>query len=91
MDKNDNKTLFSFIFGIVFATLIYPIIDELSVVFLSWIEYFKLLPSKLVLKGNKEITKLQDECEDEEETCAIGFQYTAQDEEEYYEDDEEDW
>lgn len=53
---------------------IIPISEELTTVILSWVEYLKLKPSKLVLQGNKEIQELQAETE-EVNTCAIGFHY----------------
>lgn len=48
----------------------------------------KILPSKLILKGNKELAELQGDAEGYEETSAIGFHYEPK--EEYYEDDYED-
>ena len=90
MDKKNNRTILSFIFGVVFITLIYPIIDELTNVLLSWIEYLKILPSKLVLKGNKELKELQDD-DEKSETYAIGFQYNPSDYDEFDDYDEESW
>lgn len=46
------------------------------------------MPSKLVLKGNKELKELQDD-DEKSETCAIGFQYNPSDYDEFDDYDEE--
>lgn len=56
-------------------------------VIMTWIQVLLLLPNKIILKGNKELTDLQSE-EQEYETSCIGFQIPN--EEEYYDDDEDD-
>lgn len=90
MNNKNNKTTMAFILGILSYILFIPVIEEFTNVLLSWIEYFKILPSKLVLKGNKQIKELQDEDEENEsESCAIGFQYSPQ-EEDIYDDEYED-
>lgn len=53
---------------------------------LSWIEYLKIRPGKLVIKGNNELKELQGEDDTESETCAIGFQYNPK---EYMDDEDE--
>lgn len=53
---------------------IVPIIEEIVNIVLAWMEYFKILPSKLVLKGNNELADLQSETQ-EHNTYAIGFDY----------------
>ena len=77
MNNNNNKTIIAFLLGLLSYMLFIPIIEELSNVILSWIEYLKILPSKLVLKGNKELKELQDD-DGKSETCAIGFQYNPE-------------
>ena len=76
--KNKNDKLFAFIFGVISYICLIPIIEELTNVILSWIEYLKIFPSKLVLKGNKELKELQSEDDIDSETCAIGFQYNSE-------------
>lgn len=61
MNNKNNKTIMAFILGILSYMLLIPVIEEFTNVLLSWIEYFKILPSKLVLKGNKELKELQEE------------------------------
>ena len=90
MNNKNNKTIMAFILGILSYMLLIPIIDELTNVLLSWIEYLKILPSKLVLKGNKELKELQDD-DEKSETCAIGFQYNPSDYDEFDDYDEESW
>lgn len=76
-----------FIIGILTGMVLIPIVEELITVIFQWIEYMKILPSKLILKGNKELAELQGDAEGYEETSAIGFHYEPK--EEYYEDDYE--
>ena len=71
-------------FGIISSILIIPLIEEFSNVLLAWMEYFKILPSKLVLKGNNELADLQSETQ-EHDTYAIGFDYPTHEEtDDYY-------
>lgn len=86
--KNKNDKLFAFILGILAYICFIPFIEELTNVLLFWIEYLKILPSKLVLKGNKELKELQDD-DEKSETCAIGFQYNPSDYDEFDDYDEE--
>lgn len=55
-------------------------------VIMTWIQVLLLLPNKIILKGNKELTDLQSE-EQEYETSCIVFQIPNG--EEYYDDDED--
>lgn len=91
MNNKNNKTIMAFILGILSYMLLIPIIDELTNVLLSWIEYLKIFPSKLVLKGNKELKELQSEDDIDSETYAIGFQYNPSDYDEFDDYDEESW
>lgn len=68
-----------YILGLVTGLIFIPVIEELLNVAFSWIEYLKIVPSKLVLKGNKDLADLQSEDEEYTETNAIGFQYIHQD------------
>ena len=89
MNNKNNKTIMAFILGILSYMLLIPVIEEFTNVLLSWIEYFKILPSKLVLKGNKELKELQEEDGIESETYAFGFQYTQKEDfDDEYEDEE---
>lgn len=72
-----NKNVLFYILGMVSSIAIIPILEELTTVILSWVEYLKLKPNKLVLQGNKEIQELQAETE-EVNTCAIGFHYNPE-------------
>lgn len=72
-----------FILGILSILLLIPIIESISEIICTFLEYPKGLASKKVLKLNKELLKLQSETE-EIDTVAIGFQCDAV---EYDEDD----
>lgn len=86
----ENKTLLSYILGACTIIVFLPIMEELVNVILSWIEYLKIIPSKLVLKGNAELQEIQNESEETDpDTCAIGFHYVPEDNEDDYYDDEE--
>lgn len=83
-----NKTLLSYILGACTIVIFLPIIEEIVNVILSWIEYLKILPGKLVIKGNAELQELQSDFEVEStDTCAIGFHYEPETEE-YYDEEE---
>ena len=79
MNNKNNKIIMAFILGILSYILLIPVIEEFTNVLLSWIEYFKIFPSKLVLKGNKELKELQEGDDVESETYAVGFQYNQED------------
>lgn len=55
-------------------------------VIMTWIQVLLLLPNKIILKGNKELTDLQSE-EQAYETSCIGFQIPNG--EEYYDEDDD--
>lgn len=80
--------LWYFIFGIVFAIVLFPLLDAIIVLIATWIEVLKGRLSVKLAKYQKEIDDL-DIGEKEEKTPAIGFVYP--DVEEYYEEDEEDY
>lgn len=83
-----NKTLLSYILGACTIVIFLPIVEEIVNVILSWIEYLKILPGKLVIKGNAELQELQSDFEVEStDTCAIGFHYEPETEE-YYDEEE---
>lgn len=83
-----NKTLLSYILGACTIVIFLPIVEEIVNVILSWIEYLKILPGKLVIKGNAELQELQSNSETEEvDTCAIWFHYEPETED-YYDDEE---
>lgn len=84
----ENKTLLSYILGACTIVIFLPIVEELVNVTLSWIEYLKIIPSKLVLKGNAELQELQSDSDVEStDTCAIGLHYEPETEE-YYDEEE---
>lgn len=85
----ENKTLLSYILGACTIIVFLPIVEELVNVILSWIEYLKIIPSKLVLKGNAELQEIQNESgEIDSDTCAIVFHYEPKTEE-YYDEEEQ--
>jgi hypothetical protein len=75
-----------FILGIVFYVAAIPIIESITEIIVTWLEYFKGKASKPVLKLNKELVDLQIELEKHDEGICIGFQAPSSDED--YEDDE---
>lgn len=84
----ENKSLLSYILGACTIVIFLPIVEELVNVILSWVEYLKIIPSKLVLKGNAELQEIQNESgEMDSDTCAIGFHYEPKTEE-FYDEEE---
>ena len=84
----DNNTK-HFIIGVLSGLLFIPIIEEFMNVIMTWIQVLLLLPNKIILKGNKELTDLQSEEQEEQEyeTSCIVFQIPN--EEEYYDEDDD--
>lgn len=87
MKKDTNWLIF--IFGMISGLIILPCIEEMLSVFLLWIEWFKILPSKLIAKGNQDIAEFHMQ-DNTSETCSnvIGFQIPDMDNE--YSDEEYD-
>lgn len=82
-----NNTWIFYILGVISGMIAIPCIEELLSVCLLWIEWLKILPSKLIAKGNKEIADLH-ECDTEMQTNvnAIGFKIPDNmEDDEYYE------
>lgn len=73
-----------FILGMLSIILLIPICENLSELICGWIEIFKGNNTLKVLKINDKITEFQLKNE-EINTHAVGFQYTAQ--EDYEEED----
>jgi hypothetical protein len=67
-----NKNLLSYIFGMLTVLLFVPLIEDLSAILSSWFQVLVLKPTKLVLKGNKEIAELQANSQEIDTHC-IGF------------------
>ena len=82
-----DKSIWHYIFGLLSGLLLIPVIEEFSNVIMSWIQVLLLKPTKKVLKGNQEISDLQESSEYQVSNC-IGFQ--VPNEYEYYDDDEYD-
>ena len=80
-----NNPLKYFIIGLSIGFILLPLIEELMNVVNTWIQVLIIKPSKIVLKGNKELSELQDD-EIPQETFCMGFR--APSDSEYYEDDE---
>lgn len=82
-----NKNTITYIIGILTGLVFIPVIDELLNVVYSWIEYLKIKPSKLIIKGNKELTELQGEEENEFETHVCGFHISPKEYDENYDEE----
>lgn len=74
-----NKNLLSYVFGMLTVLLFVPLIEDISATLSSWFQVLILKPTKLVLKGNKEIAELQANSQEIDTHC-IGFQMPVQDE-----------
>lgn len=83
-----DKSVKYYILGLITGFIAIPFIEEFMDVVNSWIQVLILKPSKLVVKGNKELSDIQAESEPTDTHC-IGFQYTGEDE--YEVDDDEDF
>lgn len=83
----ENKSMWHYVFGLLSGLLFIPVIEEFSNVIMSWIQVLLLKPTEKVLKGNQEISDLQEASECQVSNC-IGFQ--VPNEYEYYDDDEYD-
>lgn len=82
-----NNTLKYYILGFITGFIAIPVIEEFMSVINSWIQVLVLKPSKIVLKGNKELAELQGG-EEEFQSHVIGFQAPSDD---YYDDKDEDY
>lgn len=82
----NNKTLLSYVFGMLTVIAFIPILSSLVDAICGYIEILKIHSGKIVVKGNKEITEIQIP-EEEVHTQAIGFRMP--DNEEYYDDFED--
>ena len=82
----EHKTILLFICGVLFASVL-PLVDEFVTVIAAWMEWLKIIPSRHIAKGNKEMQDLYGS-EEVGSTAAIGFQIPEPDEE-YYEDEDE--
>lgn len=83
-----DKSLKYYILGFVTGFIAIPLMEELMNVVNTWIQVLIIKPSKIVIKGNKELSELQGN-EEEIQTQCIGFQVPSEDD--YYYDDEEDF
>lgn len=81
----EHKTILLFIFGVLFASVL-PLVDELVTVIAAWMEWLKIIPSRHIAKGNKEMQDLYGS-EEAVSTSVIGFQMPEPDEE-YCENEE---
>lgn len=85
-----NSSLLSYLLGIASAILFIPLFESIAEVICGYVELLKIQSTKAVLKGNKEIAKLQLENEKENtEVCTnvIGFQYNPQEDLDDLDDD----
>ena len=81
-----NHNLKYYLFGFITGFIAIPVIEEFMSVINSWIQVLVLKPSKIVIKGNKELAELQGD-EVEVQSNLIGFQAPSDD---YYDDDDDD-
>lgn len=82
-----DKSIWHYILGLLSGLLFIPVIEEFSNVIMSYIQVLLLKPTKKVLKGNQEISDLQEASEYQVSNC-IGFQIPSEDEYYYDEDDD---
>jgi len=82
----ENKTLLSYILGMISIVLIIPFLENLSDVLLGKLEVKKADSTIKVLKLNKEIAKLQAD-DEPVQTQAIGFAIPSQEDMYEYDDD----
>lgn len=78
-----NNSLKHYILGLITGFIAIPLIEELMTVVNTWIQTLLIKLNKIVIKGNKELSEMQDD-EEYTETHCIGFQV---DNEDYYDDD----
>ena len=87
--KKENKILLSFLCGIFAVSTAIPILEELTNLILTWIEYLKIVPSKKIAIGNKDLQDIIGNSEEyNEESYAIGFEIPNKSEEndDYYDE-----
>ena len=80
----NNRSLLSFIMGVVSIMLFLPILESLSEIICGYLELLKISSTKKVLKGNKDILDLQSSQEEIATQC-MGFDMGGI--EEYYDDE----
>ena len=81
----EHKTILLFIFGVLFASVL-PLVDELVTVIASLMDWLKIIPSRHIAKGNKELQDIYGS-EETGSVSAIGFQM-LESEDEYQEYEE---
>ena len=82
------KNIKAFILGITTVIVIIPIVESVVDALCTGIEYFKGKFTISVLKLNKEIIDLQS-AQEEVSTQCVGFEMSAKEEDEYYDDEED--
>lgn len=80
--------LLYFIFGIIFAIVIFPLLDAFVILVSAWIETLKGQLSVKLTMCQKQIDEIYPG-EKEEKTPAIGFVYPEEDSTDDYEDYDE--
>lgn len=81
---------YGFLLGIVFISVIYPLICDIYSIIAQGVEYINTRIACSTAKLQLKLQKEQVEIEGGEQTFAMGFQYSDP-EEEYWEDDDEYW
>lgn len=87
--KKENRMLLLFLGGIFAVSTAIPILEELTNLILTWIEYLKIIPSKKIAHGNKDLQEIignSNECN--EQSYAIGFEIPSENEayDDYYDE-----
>lgn len=80
------KNLKYFILGMIFYIAAIPIIESITEIITTGLEYFKGVVSKPVLKMNKTILELQVDLEKHDEAVCMGFDITSSED---WEDDDD--
>lgn len=81
MDKK-NRSLPSFILGLVTGFVFIPVITEALDLVYTYIQAALIKPTKIIIKGNQEVVDIQEKNEMVVSTNRIGFE--CPDIEEYY-------
>lgn len=81
--------LIVFLCGIIFINIIYPILDSVTGLFMTWLESLKMKCSVKMAEYQKQINDIAEEIDTSSGcTHAIGFCAPTEEEEEFEEDSE---
>ena len=77
-----------FFAGLIVGTCLLPVLGSLTELGITWCEAWKIKPSKIISKGNADLTKMSAETNPTAD--AIGFEIPSYTEEDMYEEEYED-